>query len=139
MQLSRVMVILCHLTLISHLMLIPVHVSIFIINSQLFDKYYFDRLDSKRGMPRFNSETGDFIGGMKSYYRSHSGPECGYDYDAHTGNEQSSSYGENKYPGVDRKNNYYYKPRPRQPANSASNNKYFSYINSKSREILFRR
>jgi cyclophilin family peptidyl-prolyl cis-trans isomerase len=132
-------------------MLTPVHVSVFTINSQLFDKYYFDRLDFRRGMPRFNPETGDFIGGMKSYYRSDSGPQCDYDYNAHTGdeqplgygddasNEQSSSYGENKYPGADRQNNYYYKPRHRQPANPTSNNNYFSYKNSKLREKLFRR
>ncbi len=137
MLLSRVMVILCHLTLISHLMLIPVHVSILIINSQLFDKYYFDRLDFRRGMPRFNRKTGDFMGGMESYYRSHFRPECDYDHDEKTGDEQPLAYAENDYQSPDTENNYYYKPRHRKPANSTSNNKYFSYKNSKSREKLF--
>ncbi|CAF4179281.1 unnamed protein product [Adineta steineri] len=76
-----------------------------------------------RGMPRFNPETGVFMGGVQSQYQSQFKPECDHEYEEHTDDEEPIPYEEkptsyekednDEYKKPERKNNYYYRPRHR--------------------------
>ncbi|CAF4227286.1 unnamed protein product, partial [Adineta steineri] len=83
-----------------------------------FDAAYYAHSGAylMRGMPRFNPEIGVFMGGVQSQYQSLFKPECDYEYEEHTDDEEPISYEKednDEYKKPERKNNYYYRPRHR--------------------------
>ncbi|CAF4289638.1 unnamed protein product, partial [Adineta steineri] len=58
------------------------------------DNYAHSRKYSIRGLPQFDPETGVFTGGVQSEYESQFNPECDYEYEEHTGDEEPISYEE---------------------------------------------